>query len=124
MIGGGGGLESNRRVRLLDEFSVVQSVAPEGRYWTEPQTALVRSMPSGQAPPSPGMFRITKLLVFPVPAVRSEALNVPMMTSAVPPSEPVLGVVGQLPPLVTKTCRLLHTCPRLETVQVRTTPAL
>jgi hypothetical protein len=125
MIGGGGGFESNRMVRLLDAFRVVQSVAPLGRYCSEPQIALVVSKPSGHAPPSAGMFRIKKLLVFPDPAWRSEALSVPMITSAVPPSEPVVfGVVGQLPPLVTKICRLLQTFPRFWTFQVMTTPAL
>ena len=125
MIGLTGGFESNRMLRSLDEFRFVQSVAPTGRYCTVPQIPLVVSTPSGHAPPRPGMLRMTKLLVFPVPAARSVALNVPMMTSAVPPSLPdVSGVVGQLALLVTKTWRLLQIVPMLATVQVTTTPAL
>jgi hypothetical protein len=82
---------------------------------------LVMSTPSGQVPPSPGMSRTFWAAMLPLPVAMVLMSMVPMTTSWVPPSAPVVfGVSGQLWELVTKICVLPQALPepRPDEVQV------
>src|SRR5215469_16533621 len=98
-------------VRLVVEVRTpVQSVEPTARYWRYAQIELVMSWPSGQLPPSPGMFRRSAAGTVPLPVASVLMSTVPRMMSAVPvpASTPLVfgGPFGQLPALVTKICML------------------